>query len=271
MRPARASFLALRPQAHGLRFGSFRADVVQIIRNRPFIGSHLASGLAGGGVVLVGGYLWFHFSGIKPAIETAIITTCLQTRPLLGIKPAIETAISISNNLKHNKTQTQTQTQVHSHNLPANEALAFLRAVAKSYVVFIPGGSWAVDSVFNSIEELHQTHHEQIDAIIHDTYADVKKIIHELAERVDVAKIGDNNDTEDITNLISSTEFDNMANITPVTQQTLNLPPNSRKLPEVAQSVSKGIQELTRGASKNALEASEAKVEDAGQLADDPY
>jgi len=60
-----------------------------------------------------------------------------------------------------------------------NEALAYLRSVAKSYAVLIPGAASSIDATFDSIEELHNTHREEVDEIISGAYKDIKKIVNE--------------------------------------------------------------------------------------------
>ncbi|KAG9119799.1 hypothetical protein FRC07_005009 [Ceratobasidium sp. 392] len=114
--------------------------------------SHLVSGLAGGGVVLLGGYLWYHFSGLKTAVNTSQ---------------------RISSTITSAKNQA-------IQSLPEpNEAIKYLRGVAKSYAVFVPGAAAAIDSTFDSIEELHDSHREEVDKIINGTYTDIKKIVNE--------------------------------------------------------------------------------------------
>ncbi|KAH7335784.1 hypothetical protein B0J17DRAFT_719405 [Rhizoctonia solani] len=94
---------------------------------------------------------------------------------LAGIKPAVDTAIKLSNSLNDAKLQVQDQLSAK----PPNEALAYLRSAAKSYVLFIPGGSWAMDSIFDTIDELHKTHRQEVDSIVYDAYNDIKNIINE--------------------------------------------------------------------------------------------
>lgn len=60
-----------------------------------------------------------------------------------------------------------------------NEAISYLRSVAKSYAVFVPGAAATIDSTFDSIEELHNSHKDEVDAIISGAYKDIKKITNE--------------------------------------------------------------------------------------------
>ncbi|CAE6419112.1 unnamed protein product [Rhizoctonia solani] len=153
MRSARVSLRsAPRPQARGTRFYAVQADVGHTAGPSPVSSSHVASGLAGGGVVLIGGYLWYQFSGVKTAVDASQ---------------------RVSNTLNSAKTQIKNSLP------PPNEALSYLRSVSKSYAVFIPGGSQYVDSVFDSIDELHDSHGEEIDSIISGAYNDIKKIANE--------------------------------------------------------------------------------------------
>ncbi|CAE6428769.1 unnamed protein product [Rhizoctonia solani] len=150
---ARASLRsAPRSQTRGARFESMRADITHTANPSPVSITHVASGLAGGGAVLLGGYVWYQFSGVKTAVDASH---------------------RISNTLNSAKTQIKDSLP------PPNEALSYLRSVAKSYAVFIPGGSQSVDSIFDSIDELHNSHRDEIDSIISGAYNDIKKITNE--------------------------------------------------------------------------------------------
>ncbi|KAF8608722.1 hypothetical protein BDV93DRAFT_465679 [Ceratobasidium sp. AG-I] len=147
MRSARTQLRAVpRTRIPGPRFNSTQAG------SQAPSQSHLASGLAGGGVVLLGGYLWYYFSGVKTAVDTS-------KRISSSITSAKDRAVA---------------------SLPEpNEAISYLRSVAKSYAVFVPGAAGAIDSTFDSIEELHNSHKDEVDAIISGAYKDIKKIANE--------------------------------------------------------------------------------------------
>ncbi|EEB98082.1 hypothetical protein MPER_02473, partial [Moniliophthora perniciosa FA553] len=74
------------------------------------ITTHLLAGLAGGGLVVGAGYAYYHLSGIKNAIDTA-----KQVKQYL-----VQTRDSV----------------VQRH---PNEAVEYLRKVAKSYATLVPG------------------------------------------------------------------------------------------------------------------------------------
>ncbi|KAG8714371.1 hypothetical protein FRC11_008725 [Ceratobasidium sp. 423] len=145
MRSARVSF---RSAPHP----RMQADVNHTAGPSPISSSHIASGLAGGGAVLIGGYLWYQFSGVKTAVDTSQRVSNALNSAKVRIKDSLP---------------------------PPNEALSYLRSVAKSYAVLVPGGSQYVDSVFDSIDELHNSHREEIDSIISGAYSDIKKITNE--------------------------------------------------------------------------------------------
>lgn len=142
IRSARASFRnAPGIRASGSRFNSNSTSAQ--------LKSQLVPGLIGGGVVLAGGYTWYHFSGAKSAVDTSkqIITTLTASK---------EKAIAA---------------------VPKpNEALSYLRSTAKVYTVFIPGASAVIDATFDALDELHDDHREEVDAIIYRTYDDIRKI-----------------------------------------------------------------------------------------------
>ncbi|KAG8738810.1 hypothetical protein FRC10_006463 [Ceratobasidium sp. 414] len=133
-----------RTRVPGIRFNSTRPSNTSVDQ------SHLVSGLAGGGVVLVGGYLWYQFSGLKTAVDTS---------------KRISSTISSAKNQA-------------VQSLPEpNEAIQYLRRVAKSYTVFVPGAAEYIDPVFGTIDELYDTHRDEVDKIINGTYTDIKKIV----------------------------------------------------------------------------------------------
>ncbi|KAG8707955.1 hypothetical protein FRC08_000195 [Ceratobasidium sp. 394] len=144
---ARAQLRAApRTRAPGVRFNSTQSGKTSVDQ------SHLVSGLVGGGVVLVGGYLWYQFSGLKTAVDTS--------------KRISSTITSAKNQAVQS--------------LPEpNEAVQYLRRVAKSYTVFVPGAAEHIDSVFDTIDELHDAHRDEVDKIINGAYTDIKKIVNQ--------------------------------------------------------------------------------------------
>ena len=58
-----------------------------------------------------------------------------------------------------------------------NEALDYLRDVARSYLVVIPGARPHVDAAFDTIDELRDTHGEDVNRIVSDGYEEVRVII----------------------------------------------------------------------------------------------
>ncbi|KAG9073912.1 hypothetical protein FRC06_011075, partial [Ceratobasidium sp. 370] len=135
-----------RTRAPSIRFNSTRPSNTSVGQ------SHIVSGLAGGGVVLVGGYLWYQLSGLKTAVDTS--------------KRLSSTITSVKNQAVQS--------------LPEpNEAIQYLRHAAKSYTVLVPGAAKYIDSVFDTIDELHDTHRDEVDKIINGAYTDIKKIVNQ--------------------------------------------------------------------------------------------
>lgn len=96
--------------------------------------------------------MWYYFSGVKTAVDTS-------KRISSSITSAKDRAVA---------------------SMPEpNEAISYLRSVAKSYAVFVPGAAGAIDSTFDSIEELHNSHRDEVDAIISGAYKDIKKIVNQ--------------------------------------------------------------------------------------------
>lgn len=131
----------------------------------PSVLSHLAAGVAGGvagsaTVVLVGkiehsssrnvthrislaGYAYYHTSGLKAAVQT-------------------------SNEVKQylQDTKDSVVTKAKEASKDSSELLKYLRSVAKSYVIFIPGASGYVDKTFDELDELHKEHGEDMDKVL---------------------------------------------------------------------------------------------------------
>ncbi|KZT65978.1 hypothetical protein DAEQUDRAFT_759070 [Daedalea quercina L-15889] len=113
--------------------------------------SHIAAGVAGGAVVILGGYAWYHFSGAKTAVNTA--------------------------RQAHSYFQETKRTIAEKAPKNPNEVIEFLRKTAKSYAGFIPGASSYVDSTFDTLGELHETHGEEVEKILQQGYDEIKKIL----------------------------------------------------------------------------------------------
>ncbi|KAG8907282.1 hypothetical protein FRC01_007741, partial [Tulasnella sp. 417] len=103
--------------------------------------------IIGGGVVLGGGYGYYHFSGIRNVVQSAqsVHSTIVAARDAALEKP--------------------------------NEAIQFLRTIAKASALFIPGLSGLIDASFDLIDRLEKTHREEVSAIVNKTYADLHEVV----------------------------------------------------------------------------------------------
>lgn len=97
------------------------------------------------------GYAWYHFSGAKTAVNTA-----RQAHDYYQ-----DTKRSIAENAPKNP----------------NEVIQFLRSTAKSYAGLVPGVSKYVDSAFDALDELHETHGEDVDKILRQGYDEIRQIL----------------------------------------------------------------------------------------------
>lgn len=93
------------------------------------------------------GYTWYHFSGVKKAVDAARSAKIYleQTKHRLRSKPA--------------------------------DALSSLRQAAKSYVAIIPFAGIFVDKAFDSIDEVVDAHSDEAQAIAAKTYEDLQAVI----------------------------------------------------------------------------------------------
>ncbi|CAD6577974.1 MAG: hypothetical protein ASARMPRED_008478 [Alectoria sarmentosa] len=112
----------------------------------------LIGGLAGGGLVFLGGYTYYHFSGAKNLVNTA--------------KKAENAFKSYGKQLKESSPE-------------PNEALEWLRSTAKSYAAFIPGARGYVDSAFDDLDAVRNKHGKEVDNIIKEAYEELKDVSQE--------------------------------------------------------------------------------------------
>ncbi|PVH85086.1 hypothetical protein DL98DRAFT_64700 [Cadophora sp. DSE1049] len=110
--------------------------------------SGLVGGLAGGGLVFLAGYGYYHFSGAK----------------------------SIVNAASTSKAQLQKLTQGIQDSAPEpNEALKWLRSTTSQYAAFIPGAKPYVDSAFNDLDKVQAKHGDEVDKIVNNAYKELKE------------------------------------------------------------------------------------------------
>ncbi|KAI0779802.1 hypothetical protein C8Q74DRAFT_1316289 [Fomes fomentarius] len=112
---------------------------------------HVAAGVAGGAVVLLGGYAWYHISGAKKAVDASRTASAYYQ----------QTKDAIASKAPKNP----------------NEALDQLRHFAHSYLVIIPGARPHVDAAFDTIDELRDSHGDDVNRIVSDGYEEIRTII----------------------------------------------------------------------------------------------
>ncbi|KDQ57699.1 hypothetical protein JAAARDRAFT_207184 [Jaapia argillacea MUCL 33604] len=121
--------------------------------------SHVAAGMAGGVVVLTGGYVWYRSSGLNRLAEAAKTT---QTYLDQAQQVVVEKAKNPS------------------------EALSYLRNVSKSYLGLVPGLAPYIDSTFDSFDELAEKHGDEVNAIARRGYDEIQAIVKERGKKADL-------------------------------------------------------------------------------------
>jgi len=116
-------------------------------------GSYVAAGVAGGAVVILAGYTWYHVSGTRAAVNTARSAADYYQ----------QTKRTVVENAPKNP----------------NEVIEFFRKTAKTYAGLIPGAGSYIDSMFDTLDQLHETHGEDVNKVLQKGYDDVTKIIKE--------------------------------------------------------------------------------------------
>ncbi|KAI0655905.1 hypothetical protein C8Q70DRAFT_1016263 [Cubamyces menziesii] len=159
--PARYYPVAARRVAGRRTFQRYQSTNSASPSGSSFDGSHVAAGVAGGTVVLLGGYAWYHFSGVKGAVDASK---------------------TVSDYYQQTKA-----TIVEKAPKSPNEALDYLRDVSRSYLVVIPGARPHVDAVFDTIDQLRDTHGEEVNRIVSDGYEEVRVVVKDSESALDVA------------------------------------------------------------------------------------
>ncbi|KAJ4498374.1 hypothetical protein C8R41DRAFT_864842 [Lentinula lateritia] len=107
----------------------------------------MTGGVIGGLAVFGAGYTYYHFSGIKRAVDVS-----KQSSVYLE----------------------QTKQSIVKH---SNEALDYLRQLMKSSVAVVPGSGMAVDILFDSVGQIFEEHREEASAILAKAQEEVESII----------------------------------------------------------------------------------------------
>lgn len=106
------------------------------------------------------GYAWYHFSGAKTAVDASKAAANYYQ----------ETKRAIAENAPKNP----------------SEVIEFLRKNTKSYAGLIPGASSYIDSTFDTFDQLHQNHGDEVNRVLQEGYDDIHKIIQESGNGVSV-------------------------------------------------------------------------------------
>jgi len=109
----------------------------------------LIGGLTGGAITFLGGYAYYHFSGIKTIVSTS--------------KSAKSYFDSATKQLKDAAPE-------------PNQALDWLRQTATSYAVFVPGAKGYVDSAFDDLDSVRAKHGDEVDKIVKEAYEELKAV-----------------------------------------------------------------------------------------------
>ncbi|KAL4252629.1 hypothetical protein ABKN59_005293 [Abortiporus biennis] len=196
--------------------------------------SHIAAGVAGGAAVFLGGYTYYHFSGAKKAVEAskAVKAYYDQTKQTLKDKSPKSTS----------------------------EALAFLRNITKSYAGVVPGAQGYVDSTFDTLEELHETHGDEVNKILNKTYTDIQAIIEDEKSGMDVET------ATRISGVLKTTVSELQKISKDVGKDAFSA--LEGKYPQLAEKLGTGYRELKQMAEKSGPEAKKLYEETSEQLKD---
>ncbi|KAF8309267.1 hypothetical protein DL93DRAFT_2158473 [Clavulina sp. PMI_390] len=141
--------LVVRPRAFNRTRARWNSTSTGASRSGDATG-YLFAGAAGGGLVLLGGYAYYHFSGLKTAVNSA--------------RSVKDSFVSAKDSF------------VNSTPAP-NEAIQYLRDFTKRYVAIIPGASGYVDKTFDELDKLSQSHGPEVQKLVEDTTRELKDAV----------------------------------------------------------------------------------------------
>jgi len=116
--------------------------------------SHMAAGVAGGGVVILAGYAYYRSSGLQTAVQTSK---------------------EVKAYLQSTKDSVVDKTREAAKN--PGQTLEALKGIVKSYVAFIPGSTVYVDSTFEQLEEIRESHGDEANKILQEITDDMSKAV----------------------------------------------------------------------------------------------
>lgn len=136
-----------RPIAPRVRIQNVKPRYASTAAEQNTGSSHIVAGLAGGSLVFLIGYGYYHFSGAK----------------------------TIVNALHSTKSQFDSIVKKSTDNAPKpNEAIQWLKETVQSYTRMIPGAQQYVDSAFKDLETINKQHGPEVEKIVNDTYSQLK-------------------------------------------------------------------------------------------------
>ena len=124
------------------------------------LSASLIGGLAGGGLTLLLGYIYYRTSGLATIVDTA----------------------------RETKSYFQKATHKAKESAPEpNEALKWLHSTATSYASFIPGARGYVDAAFNDLDAIQRKHGEEVEKLVKEAYDELKEVSSKKEMSVDTA------------------------------------------------------------------------------------
>lgn len=104
---------------------------------------------AGAASAIVVGYTWYHFSGVKTAVQTTQQAKAYMNQGVEKLKQSAP---------------------------EPNEALKYLRSTASSYAAFVPGAKQYVDGAFDQLDTIREKHGDEVDKIVSDAYSELQGV-----------------------------------------------------------------------------------------------
>ncbi|CZR59637.1 uncharacterized protein PAC_09531 [Phialocephala subalpina] len=148
-RAAARSVRARAPlRANARQFASAESQASPTLSSAGGNSQAIIGGLAGGSLVFLAGYGYYHTSGAKSMVNAASATKAELNKLTKGLQASAP---------------------------EPNEALKWLRSAATSYAAFIPGAKSYVDSTFNDLDKVQAKHGDEVDKIVNNAYNELKE------------------------------------------------------------------------------------------------
>lgn len=142
------------------------------------VATHVAAGLAGGAFVVAAGKQ----TSVHKRLTVIARLTCLRTQTGYGwyhfsdVKKFVDSMKSVKDSMKDYYGGAKDSLKK-TASKPPNEVLNYVRDLAKPYVALIPGGQKAVNEAFDAVQDIIDTHGDEVNDILDATRNELQEAL----------------------------------------------------------------------------------------------